>query len=45
MTRKTIFWSASRREVIKGGMATAAAAMLPAGIADAQTANIPAIKP
>jgi peptide/nickel transport system substrate-binding protein len=32
---------ARRRDVLKGGMATAAAAMLPAGIAAAQSAEIP----
>ncbi len=41
MTRKTMFWNSSRREVIKGGTAAAAAVMLPAGIADAQAADIP----
>ena len=41
MTRKTMFWNSSRREVIKGGAAAAAAVMLPGGIAEAQTADIP----
>jgi len=41
MTGKTTRWDASRREVIKGGMAAATTVMLPAGIADAQSADIP----
>ena len=41
MTRKTMFWNSSRREVIKGGAAAAAAVMLPGTIAEAQTADIP----
>ena len=41
MTGETTLGSASRREVIRGGMATAAAALLPAGIAGAQTADMP----
>jgi peptide/nickel transport system substrate-binding protein len=41
MTSKTTRLSAGRREVIKGGVAAAAAAMLPAGMAEAQMASIP----
>ncbi len=41
MTSKTTRVRAGRREVIKGGMAVAAAAMLPAGIARADLADIP----
>jgi peptide/nickel transport system substrate-binding protein len=41
MTGNATGWRAGRREVIKGGMAAAAAAMLPAGIAAAQTAETP----
>ncbi|HEV2098126.1 MAG TPA: ABC transporter substrate-binding protein, partial [Stellaceae bacterium] len=41
MTDETTLWKASRREVIGGGMAAAAAAMLPAGIAGAQTVTAP----
>ncbi len=41
MTSEIVRSHASRREVIKGGMAVAAAAMLPAGVADAQLADIP----
>jgi peptide/nickel transport system substrate-binding protein len=45
MTETTTRWAATtlagRRDVIAGGMAAAAAAMLPAGIATAQQASIP----
>ncbi len=41
MTGKATRWGAGRREVLKGGMAAAAAVMLPSGIAAAQTAEIP----
>ena len=41
MAVNTTLLGSSRREVIKGGMAAATAAMLPAGIAGAQTANTP----
>ena len=41
MTGKTALGSTSRRRAIQGGMAAAAAAMLPAGVAYAQAANIP----
>jgi peptide/nickel transport system substrate-binding protein len=41
MTSKTVRSHAGRREVMKGGMAVAAAAMLPAGVARAELANIP----
>ena len=41
MTGRANLLNTNRREVIKGGIAAAAAAMLPAGIAGAQTAAIP----
>ena len=41
MTSKTVRSHAGRRDVMKGGMAVAAAAMLPAGVARAELANIP----
>ncbi|HTC11270.1 MAG TPA: ABC transporter substrate-binding protein [Acetobacteraceae bacterium] len=41
MNSETTRSIASRRDVIKGGMAVAAAAMLPAGVAEAQLAEIP----
>ncbi len=41
MTRTTTRWAAGRRTAIKGGMAAAVAAMLPAGIAEAQMQSIP----
>jgi peptide/nickel transport system substrate-binding protein len=41
MTNPTTRSRAGRRDVIKGGMAVAAAAMLPAGVANAALANIP----
>ncbi len=40
-TRPDSTTSAGRRDVLKGGMAAAAAAILPAGIAAAQTTDIP----
>jgi peptide/nickel transport system substrate-binding protein len=41
MTSSMTRWNTSRRDVVRGGMATAAAAMLPAGIVNAQTSAIP----
>lgn len=41
MKSRTVGRVAGRRDVVKGGMAVAAAAMLPAGIANAQLAAIP----
>src|SRR3954452_23420323 len=41
MTSDTTRLHANRRDVIKGGMAAATAAMLPAGIAKAELASIP----
>jgi peptide/nickel transport system substrate-binding protein len=41
MTRGTVRSHAGRRDVIKGGVAVAAAAMLPAGVAEAQLADVP----
>ena len=41
MTSKTVRSHAGRRDVMKGGMAVAAAAVLPAGVARAELANIP----
>ncbi|HVC63667.1 MAG TPA: ABC transporter substrate-binding protein [Acetobacteraceae bacterium] len=41
MAGRTTRAHAGRRDVIKGGMAVAAAAMLPAGVARAELANIP----
>ncbi len=40
MAGKTTVWPTRRREVIKGGVAAAAAAMLPAGIASAETGAV-----
>jgi peptide/nickel transport system substrate-binding protein len=40
MAGKTTVWPMRRREVIKGGVAAAAAAMLPAGIASAETGAV-----
>ena len=42
MTDRTPWTHTGRRDVLKGGMATAAAAMLPAGVAQAQLASVPA---
>ena len=41
MTSETVRSHAGRRDVMKGGMAVAAAAMLPAGVANAELASIP----
>jgi peptide/nickel transport system substrate-binding protein len=40
MTGEVAVWNTSRREVIQGGIATAVATMLPAGIAAGESANI-----
>jgi peptide/nickel transport system substrate-binding protein len=41
MARMTTRWTAGRRTAIKGAMAAAASAMLPAGVAEAQMQSIP----